>query len=102
MHLRQLLPPHQPWLVKHLLPAPVELADSLRITAPRDGATFVAVSQTAIIRPQANRVTDVTWFLNGRLVEANAAKRLTLPPGQYELRGIDPTGAASAVTFTVR
>ena len=94
-------PPPEPIVVRRPLPPPPEVASSLRITAPEDNATFAALSGAAIIRPGANRLHDVSWFLNGRLIGGDSPPRLVLPPGQYELRCVGPKGQASNTRFTV-
>ena len=101
-------PPPQPWIVRNPLPPPAEVAAALRITAPSDGSTFLAIGAQALIRPDA--VADgvranagrLTWFLNGRLMPAEQVERLSLPRGQYELRCADSAGHVSAVRFHVR
>lgn len=95
-------PPARPWLVSQPLPTPPECAKSPTILTPRAGSTFIAVNGRAVIRPRLSRPTSVTWFLNGLQVQDDAAARLTLSPGRYELRCVDAAGAASAVMFAVR
>ena len=93
--------PHRPWVVRNPLPPPAELDDTLRITSPGQGATFIAFAGQAIIHPRANRTADTTWFLNGELISNDTRDRLAVRPGRYELRCIEPAGSSSAVTFSV-
>jgi penicillin-binding protein 1C len=105
-------PAAQPWIVSNPIPPPAEVAQRLAILSPRDGSTFAAISGRALIHPKINHPADATWFLNGRRLQPDAAIRLSLPPGRYELRcvttasevndgpGIGPL--ASAVRFVVR
>ena len=95
-------PPAPTWLVRRPLGEPAELAAPPLITAPAEGATFLAIAGSAIVRPRTNRTPGLTWFLNGMHLPPAAAGRLVLRPGRYELRCVDPAGAASAVRFAVR
>jgi hypothetical protein len=49
-----------------------------------------------------SKPAEVSWFLNGLRMEGEAAARLALSPGRYELRSVDAAGTASAVSFVVR
>jgi len=91
-----------PVVVRHPIAPPAALASKPRILAPSAGDTFIAVTGKALVRPRTNRPEGLTWFLNGRLLPADRAGRLELPPGSYELRCVDPAGQSSAVRFTVR
>ena len=95
-------PPAASWTVGQPLPAPPERSESPTIVSPRNGSTFVALSGQAIVRPRLSRSAEVTWFLNGLRIQSDAAARLTLAPGRYELRSVDAAGTCSAVTFAVR
>lgn len=94
--------PAKPWIVERPLPPPRELGEELAIISPQNGATFVAIAGQAIIHPRVNREENMSWFLNGKLIDNNDAKRLTLVPGTYELRCVDTVGKSSAVAFTIR
>jgi len=94
-------PPSMPIRVRHPLSLPVEMAQSIRITSPGSGDTFISLDGKAVIHPSANRPDGLLWFLNGRLLEDNRTARLSLSPGHYELRCIDPKGQSSSVSFTV-
>lgn len=95
-------PPPSPILVRRPLPPPAEVADALRIIAPEDNATFAALNGAAIVRPRVNRLRDVSWFLNDRWISPDSSRRLTLPPGGYQLRCTDSKGRVSSVRFVVR
>lgn len=84
-----------------LMPLPPELANGLRILSPTAGSRFIIVGRTATIQVRATQTTGLTWFLNGRLMEAGSAERLTLEPGRYELRCIDLRGESAACSFLV-
>ena len=94
--------PAKPWLVDRPLPPPRELGADLAITSPQNGATFVAMAGQAVIHPRVNHEDSMSWFLNGKLIDSDAAKRLALVPGRYELRCVDTAGKFAAVNFTVR
>ena len=93
--------PPRLWAVLDPLPRPAELGGPLQILTPRNGARFVALGGQTVIRPRANRDAGLTWFLNGRLLPPDQANRLTLPPGQFELRCTTPAGPATATRFTI-
>ena len=95
-------PPATPWVVRNPLPPPPELADALTITAPENGAVFIAVNGEAIVRPGANRAEGVSWFLNGRLIDGDDIERLVLQTGKYDLRCADQAGGFAGVRFIVR
>lgn len=95
-------PPATAWTVTQPLPPPPERSETPTITAPRSGSTFIAMAGQAIVRPHLSHPASVTWFLNGLRIEDDAAERLVLSPGRYELRSVDGTGTASAVSFVVR
>ncbi len=78
-----------------------EVADSLRITTPSAGESFIATDRTAIVQARANRDKSNRWFLNGKLEGRGQAQRWELTPGAYELRCVGEDGSSSAVKFTV-
>jgi penicillin-binding protein 1C len=94
--------PPMPWRVARPLHKPVDLGGALRVLAPHDGATFLAVSGDTTIHPQANGSGELTWFLNGTLLAHGPVRRLVLTPGQYRLRCVDLAGNGNEVEFTVR
>lgn len=95
--------PARPIVVRRPLPVPAEAADVPRILAPSRGETFLALGGRAVIRTRTNRLGGLTWFLDGRLIDARRAARLELPPGSYELRCVGPAGRSSnAVRFVIR
>ena len=87
--------------VRHPLGRPREAAEALRILSPGDGERFLALGGKTIILPRANRQGEFMWFLDGRLLPASEAGRLTLRPGRYELRCVDGNGRFAAVRFVV-
>lgn len=94
-------PAAAPIRVHHPLSLPDEVNQSLRITTPGNGDTFVSLSGKTVIRPLTNRRDRLTWFLNGKLVDNESAARLVLTPGYYKLHCIDQTGQSSSVSFAV-
>jgi membrane carboxypeptidase/penicillin-binding protein PbpC len=90
-----------PWTVTQPLPPPPERSETPTITSPRTGSTFIAMSGQAIVRPHLSHPAD-TWFLNGLRIDGDAAQRLVLSPGRYELRSVDAAGMASAISFILR
>ncbi len=90
------------WVVINPLRPPRELDEPPRILSPSPGATFLAIAGRAVVHASVNRAADLSWFLNGRLIPAAEAQRLTLAPGAYELRCADAQGRSSAVRFAVR
>jgi penicillin-binding protein 1C len=98
-------PPPESWAVVNPLPQPVERRQTLAILSPRDGSQFIAIDGRAIIHPRHNRgegQPSPQWFLNGRLIDAAQAARLSLPAGSYELRCVGDGGEASQIRFSVR
>ena len=95
--------PPRPEVIKVCKPLslPRELAEDLRITTPGRDEMFIAQGQTAVVHASANRDDGNRWFLNGKLIGAGKAQRLTLKPGAYELRCVNPQGSSSTVRFTV-
>jgi penicillin-binding protein 1C len=83
------------------LSKPAPLIGSLRITAPANGAVFVAPAGRAIIHPRLSRTEAVTWFLNDRLLNASPAERIELESGSYQLRCVAASGQFAEVRFRV-
>jgi membrane carboxypeptidase/penicillin-binding protein PbpC len=101
--LRGLSAPAQPDVltVSNPLILPKEKQDRLVITRPANAEQFICVQDHAAVHIDANRTQGIQWFLNGRLLD-HEAKRLSLAPGQYELRCIDTErGDSSSVRFDV-
>ena len=94
-------PPPAPILVRRPLSPSIEGTQDLRITTPNRGDTFICFDEKVVVRPAANRSDDVTWFLNGRLVDEKGISGLELRPGHYELNCTDQAGKSSSVTFVV-
>ena len=95
-------PAPAPILVRRPLPPPAEVEDRLRIVAPGNGETFIALDGTSLVRPTASRRGGICWFLNDRLLPADDPPHLALPPGRYELRCVDGRGRSAGVSFSVR
>ena len=90
------------WQVRRPLPPPREVSSELRILAPGDGATFRSLHGKIVLHPRANRRHGLVWFLDGGSVVVGQIERLIVMPGIHELRCVDASGGASAVTFRVR
>jgi len=89
-------------LVQHPLPRPAELAGPLRILSPSNGSAFIALGDSGVVYPRANRM-GLTWFLNGRLINSpNGPDRLVVGVGGYELRCVGENGESAGVQFSVR
>lgn len=95
-------PTPKPRVVENPLPPPPEVYDSIQVLSPQNGAVFIAIFGKGTIHPRANKVKDVSWFLNGKYVAREHSARLSVRPGSYDLRCVDPYGRSSAVHFTVR
>jgi len=94
-------PAATPIRVNRPLPRPRELARNLRLTAPSNGDIFICRDDSTVVHTSVNRTEGISWFLNGKLVQNDAASRLVLPPGEYTLRCVDRTGQSSNVAFSV-
>jgi penicillin-binding protein 1C len=94
-------PPAELVKVYNPMPVPGEVAKTLNITSPSFGDTFICYNGSAVIRTSANRNNEISWFLNGKLLDDDMASRLTLPAGKYELLCTDNSGQSSRVDFTV-
>jgi penicillin-binding protein 1C len=94
--------PAESIMVHRPLRRPIELNKAPKITSPRNGDTFITINGTTTVRPVANLKDNLTWFLNGKLIDGTIAERLVLAPGYYNLHCIDQAGKSSAVSFTVR
>ncbi len=108
------------WPVVDPLPLPAELSPELRIVSPAAGSRFLAVGGTALIHPRAHgqkspiainrsvstaaEVVDgsLTWFLNGRRLASGETRRLSLPPGTYELQCVTEDGRWTKTAFEVK
>ena len=94
-------PPAAPTLnVRHPLPRSRASSATLRITAPSNGASFVAWDGAVALTAQAQG-EPTSWFLNGELIATDAPPRLALGPGQYELTCVGEGLARHAVRFEV-
>ena len=91
--------PAAPIIVRNPLSPPAEINETLQITMPQNGETFISLNGKTIIRLAANCQRDLIWFLNGKAVDT--ISRLELTTGNYELHCIDQTGQYSTVTFSV-
>lgn len=103
-------PPPPAIVVTRPLPPPREWGERLRITMPAAGAALLATNGVTSFAPRAvlggagrtRGACSLRWFLNGRLLDAEDAARVTLAPGRYELRCVSDAGDTDAVEFTVR
>ena len=91
-------PPAPTWRVTRPLPPPRELATTLAILHPRDGATLRALGGKVSLSPRANR-DAVRWFLNGRLAMRES---MELAPGRHQLLCCDEKGEAVRMRVVVR
>jgi penicillin-binding protein 1C len=83
------------------LPLPRELNQCLKIIAPSPGDTFICLNGLAIIHIRINRTKEISWFLNGKLIQIDTSQKLALPVGEYELRSVDQSGQSSSVSFAI-
>jgi len=100
--LQQKPPAPEPWTVARPL-LNIEGSDTgPRISAPASGAVFLAPEGRAVIRTRATAPENASWFLNGKLISREEARRLELPIGSYDLRCVDERGRDSSIRFKVR
>jgi penicillin-binding protein 1C len=95
-------PAFELWPVRNPLPQPVEAARNLTILSPRNNSAFLAWNGSTVIHPSAASREQITWFHNGRVLDAAEASRLVLPRGSHELRAVAASGQSDAVRFVVK
>ncbi len=84
------------------LPPPAETGGRLRILAPAEGASFVAVDGTVPVHAKANSDGPLSWFLNGRRQADASRGPIAAGPGRHRLLCVDSAGGAHTVEFFVR
>lgn len=89
------------WIASRPIPPPVEIAGPLKILSPAPNASFIALDGMTLLRPRANRSAPLRWFLDGRHLSEQEARRIAVPIGRHELRCVTPTGQSAAADFTV-
>jgi penicillin-binding protein 1C len=90
-----------PGAVQWSVPVPLgaQIAQRLRIEHPAEGVTYEAFHGAYILKPRAN-AEQLSWFLNGRPVEA--IDRIQPGIGRHQLICTDLNGRTANVRFVVR
>lgn len=88
-----------PWVVDNPIPMPEK--DLLAIERPESGAVFRRVDEGFDIRPKANSEGDLLWFLNGRPLGEDEARRTTVGAGHHELLCLTARGEYAVSRFRV-
>ena len=83
-------PAPAPWTVDDPIPFPEKSV--LSIQRPESGSVYRRVGESFEIRPKANLGGELLWFLNGRPLCSQEAKRTMVGSGSYELLCLSPTG----------
>ena len=83
-------PAPAPWTVDDPIPFPEKSV--LSIQRPESGSVYRRVGESFEIRPKANLGGELLWFLNGRPLCTQEAKRTMVGSGSYELLCLSPTG----------
>lgn len=95
-------PPDAPLIAVH---QPLNLnasqPDAMHITAPAQGARFVAWDGGRVALNARVQGQPVAWFLNGELIATATAPRLELAPGRYELTCVGHDREQDVVRFEV-
>ena len=88
-----------PWVVANPIVIPEK--DFLSIERPESGAVFRRVGERFEIRPKANCEGDLLWFLNGRPLGMEEARRTMVGSGRHELLCLTATGEYALSRFRV-
>ena len=88
-----------PWVVDNPIPLPKK--DFLSIERPESGTVFRRLAEGFEIRPRANAGGDLLWFLNGRPLNSEEARRTMVGSGRYELLCLTTTGEYALSRFRV-
>ena len=80
-----------PWTVDDPIPFPEKSV--LSIQRPESGSVYWRVGESFEIRPKANLGGELLWFLNGRPLCTEEARRTMVGSGSYELLCLSPTGS---------
>jgi len=88
-----------PWVVDN----PIAMAekDFLAIERPESGSVFRRVDEGFEIRPKANSEGDLLWFLNGRPLGTEEARRTMVGSGRHELLCLTASGEYALSRFRV-
>ena len=92
-------PPPPRTTVRRPLPRPAEAQAALRILVPANGAEFQG-DGSLTLEPRANRDEGLTWFADGKAIDAPAV--LQFARGRHVLRCVGASGEVDSVVFTVR
>ena len=92
-------PAPAPWTVDDPIPFPEK--NVLSIQRPESGSVYRRVGESFEIRPKANLGGELLWFLNGRPLCSQEAKRTMVGSGSYELLCLSPTGEHALSRFRV-
>ncbi len=88
-----------PWTVDDPIPFPEK--NVLSIQRPESGSVYRRVGESFEIRPKANLGGELLWFLNGRPLCTEEARRTMVGSGSYELLCLSPTGEHALSRFRV-
>ena len=92
-------PAPEPWTVDDPIPFPEK--NVLSIQRPESGSVYRRVGESFEIRPKANLGGELLWFLNGRPLCTEEARRTMVGSGSYELLCLSPTGEHALSRFRV-
>jgi len=73
----------------------------LSIQRPQSGSVYRKVGEDFEIRPKANTNNPLHWFLNGRALNGEQAKRTLVGSGSYELLCLSASGEHALSRFRV-
>jgi penicillin-binding protein 1C len=88
-----------PWKVDFPIPFPEK--NVLSIQRPETGSVYRRVGEDFEIRPKANAEGELLWFLNGRPLDREEARRTMVGSGHYELLCLTATGEHALSRFRV-
>jgi penicillin-binding protein 1C len=88
-----------PWVVDNPIAMPEK--DLLSIERPESGAVFRRVDEGFEIHPKANSESDLLWFLNGRPLGTEEARRTMVGSGRHELLCLTAAGEYALSRFRV-
>ena len=88
-----------PWIVEDPIPFPEK--NVLSIQRPETGSVYRRVGEDFEIRPKANADGELLWFLNGRPLDTEEARRTMVGSGRYELLCLTATGEHALSRFRV-
>ena len=88
-----------PWVVDNPIAMPEK--DLLAIERPESGSVFRRVDEGFEIRPKANSEGDLLWFLNGRPLGTEEARRTMVGSGRHELLCLTASGEYALSRFRV-